>query len=247
MFIVANWKAYVENTARAKALVAVAKKLGRSGEPALIVAPPAPLLGLLAASNRSKVGFAAQDVSATLGGAETGEVTAATAAAAGAAYAIIGHSERRAHGDTNEIVAEKIAHAFAHGLTPILCVGEHEHDPEGRYLGFIREEITAALTPLPGKARTQVIIAYEPIWAIGKGANESITPEALAEMALYIRKVLAELLPGKSGRQTRILYGGAVEPGNIRDLAASTGIDGFLVGHASVDPHTYTALVRALA
>jgi triosephosphate isomerase len=247
MLIVANWKAYVEDIGKAKKLFALSKRLVRGPRVSIVLAPPAPFLGALAFSNRSKVAFAAQDVSPTLGGATTGEATAPMYAAAGATYAIVGHSERRAAGDTPSIVAEKLQRALAHGLTPILCVGEQDRDSEGRYLGSIREEITSALTALSSKERMQVIVAYEPLWAIGKTAAEAITDRDLGEMTLYIRKVLAELLPGKSSAKSLVLYGGSVEPGNIRSLAGGSGVDGFLIGHASVDPLTFSALVKELA
>lgn len=247
MFIVANWKAYVEDTARAKKLFALAKRLARATHVTIALAPAGPLLGMLAPGNRSAVAFAAQDVSATTGGAKTGEVPAQVSAAVGAAYAIIGHSERRAAGDTDAVVAQKLAHALAQGLVPILCVGESKRDSEGRYLSFVREELTRALEPLSPKERAQVIIAYEPLWAIGKTASDAIGPSDLAEMMLYIRKVLAELLPGKSSARSLVLYGGSVEPANIRGLAGASNIDGFLVGHASVDEASFAALVKALA
>ncbi len=246
MLIVANWKAYVEDLAKAKKLLAVSKKLARTVAATIVLAPPAPLLGALATGNRSKVAFAAQDVSLTTGGATTGEATAGAYAAAGATYAILGHSERRAMGDTDGIVAEKLTRAFAHELTPILCVGERERDGEGRYLAVIREEITAALTPFTLKERARVIVAYEPPWAIGKTAALAIGAHDLDEMVLYIRKVLAELLPGKSSSRALVLYGGSVEPENIRALAAGSSVDGFLIGHASADPATFAALVKQL-
>jgi triosephosphate isomerase len=246
MLIVANWKAYVEELAKAKKLFAISKKLARATGCDIVLAPPAPFLGALAIRNKSKVAFAAQDVSATTGGAETSEVTAQAYAAVGAAYAIIGHSERRAAGDTDSIVAEKLAHTLVHGLTPILCVGETERDGEGRYLAVVREELTRAIESFAVKERAKVIVAYEPLWAIGKTVSSAIRPDDLAEMVLYIRKVLAELLPGKSSTRTLVLYGGSVEIGNIRDLAATSNVDGFLVGHSSVDPHTFALLVKQL-
>ncbi|MCR4276118.1 MAG: triose-phosphate isomerase [Candidatus Parcubacteria bacterium] len=247
MLIVANWKAYVEELAKAKKLFALAKRLQKATGVSIVLAPPAPLLGALAVRNRSAVAFAAQDVSLTTGGAHTGEVTAQVFSAANATYAIIGHSERRAAGDTDAIVAEKLAHALAHGLIPILCVGEQERDGEGHYLAMVREELTLAIEPLPPKERAKVIVAYEPLWAIGKTADAAIGPNDLAEMALYIRKVLAELLPGKSFSHSLVLYGGSVESDNARSLAAASGIDGLLVGHASVDPHTFSLLVKELS
>ncbi|MCX6786964.1 MAG: triose-phosphate isomerase [Candidatus Kaiserbacteria bacterium] len=247
MLIVANWKAYVEDFGKAKKLFAVSKKLARETGITIVLAPSAPLLGALALRNKSKVSFAAQDVSATTGGAETGEVTAQAYAATGATYAIIGHSERRAAGDTDATVAEKLAHALAHGLTPILCIGESERDSEGQYLAVVREELTRAIESLAPKERAEVIVAYEPLWAIGKTASAAIGPNDLAEMVLYIRKVLAELLPGKSSARSSVLYGGSVEVENVRDLAANSGVDGFLVGHESIDPHTFILLIRQLA
>lgn len=246
MLIVANWKAYVEDLSKAKKLFAAAKRLARTTKISLILAPPAPLLGALAARNKSDVAFAAQDISSTTGGAATGEITARAYAAAGATYAIIGHSERRTAGDTDSIIAEKLSHALAHGLVPVLCVGENERDGEGRYLAVVREELAAAIGGLVQKERGKVIIAYEPLWAIGKTADAAISPSDLAEMVLYIRKVLAELLPGKSSARTLILYGGSVEPENVRALAAASGIDGLLIGHASIDPRSFSLLIKNL-
>lgn len=246
MLIVANWKAYVEEFAKAKKLFDVGKRLVKTYGITIVLAPPAPLLGALAVKNKSKVEFAAQDVSASSGGALTGEITAQAYSAAGASYAIIGHSERRASGDTDSAISEKLAHALASRLVPILCVGENERDGEGRYLAVVREELTKALEPLAPKERSEIIVAYEPLWAIGKDAEHAILQNDLAEMVLYIRKVLAELLPGKSSQRSLVLYGGSVEPNNIRDLAGASGIDGFLIGHASVDPHVFSSLVKQL-
>ena len=246
MLIIANWKAYVDDLKKAKKLFAVGKNLARTTKSDIVLAPPAPLLGALAIRNRSKVAFSAQDISVTTGGAKTGETTAGAYAQAGATYTIVGHSERRAAGDTDSVVAEKLVRAIAHELIPVLCVGEHERDGEGRYLAFIREELTAALTTLAPKERARAIVAYEPLWAIGKTAEAAINPNDLAEMVLYIRKVLAELLPGKSSAHSLVLYGGSVEPENIRSLAASSSVDGFLIGHASVDPAIFAQLVKEL-
>lgn len=247
MLIVANWKAYVGDMAKAKKLFAVGKRLARATGFDIVLAPPVPLLGALATGNKSKVAFAAQDISATTGGAKTGEATAGAYSAAGASYAVVGHSERRMRGDTDGIIAEKLARAFANGLIPILCVGERERDGEGRYLAFLREELTAALTALTPKERAKVIIAYEPVWAIGKTAADAVSPNDLTEMTLYIRKVLAEFLPGKNPYRSLILYGGSVEPENIRALAEGSRVDGFLIGHASVEPDTFALLVKRLA
>ncbi len=247
MLIVSNWKAYVEDSAKAKKLVALAKRLSKEKKHELVLAPAAPYLALLAAKNKSRVQFAAQDVSATTGGAKTGEMTAQTLAALEISYVIIGHSERRAMGESDAVIAEKMRHALAHGLAPILCVGEHTRDTNAEYLSFVRAQIASAFAPLSQKERMAVVIAYEPIWAIGKSAADALPAHELAEMILYIRKVLGEYLPGKAPAKIRVLYGGSAEPENARELAAGSGVDGFLVGHASVDPAMYSALVKTVS
>lgn len=246
MLIVANWKAYVEDAAHAKALVALSKRLARTTKHTIVLAPPAPLLGACRGRREGNIAFAAQDVSATTGGAATGEATAQAFAGAGATYAIIGHSERRRAGDTLSIVAEKLTHALAQGLTPILCVGELVRDPEGRYLTSIREQLTTALDRCSQKDRAAVIIAYEPVWAIGGSAENAIRPDDLDEMVLYIEKVIAELLSGNTSRHTIVLYGGSVEASNVRELGATSHISGFLVGRASTDPTRFAELVKQL-
>jgi triosephosphate isomerase len=247
MLIVANWKSYVETREEAKKLFAIAKRLVTSiRRVRIVLAPSAPHLGLLVPGNRSKVAFAGQDVSDTTVSAATGEISGATLRNIGATYVIVGHSERRAKGETDAIVAEKMKRALVNGLTPILCIGEKERDPEARYLGLLRSQIAAVFSNLSPREQLCVIIAYEPIWAIGKSAADALAPTDLAEMVLYIRKVLSEYLPGKSAAKTTILYGGSVESANVRDIAGGSQVDGFLVGRASADPAMFQALVKAL-
>lgn len=248
MLIVSNWKAYVAEVSKAKALVAAAKRLAGTRDMDFVLAPPAPYLGLFANAKKGakeRVSFAAQDVSNSTGGAATGEVTAAALADMGVRYAILGHSERRAMGETDSLILSKVQHALAHSITPILCIGERERDSEARYLAFLRTQIAGIYAPLAPKERARIIVAYEPIWAIGKSAAESITAQELHEMVLYIRKVLAEYVPGRA-QSVSILYGGSVEPANIRGLAGGAEIQGFLVGHASATVASFTGLVKAL-
>lgn len=246
MLIVGNWKAYVEKRTQAKLLYNAAKKMSAAGKHTIVVAPAAPYIGILAPTNRSAVGFACQDVSDSTGGGETAEVTAAAYADMGVTYAIIGHSERRARGDTNEVVLSKVQHALAHGLVPILCIGEATRDADAAYLQTLRVQIASVLSALTPKERINIVIAYEPVWAIGPKATGVITPEDLEEMVRYIRKVLAESVPGRANEKVRILYGGSVNAENAKTLTAGTGVDGLLIGHASTEPKTFTALVKAV-
>jgi triosephosphate isomerase (TIM) len=248
MLIVSNWKAYVENPAKAKALVAAAKRLVARGGADIVLAPSSPFLGMFATDKgNKKLLFAAQDLSDSTGGAATGEITAAMLSGLGVSYVILGHSERRAMGEDDALIVSKVQHALAHGLIPIVCVGERERDADANYLQFLRAQINSIFSPLTPKERIKVVLAYEPIWAIGKSAAESITPHELHEMVLYIRKVLGDFFPGTSAQKVTILYGGSVEPGNIRDLAGGSQVDGFLIGHASVEVSSFTALVKGVA
>lgn len=246
MIIVANWKAKVETVAQAKKLVTASKKIADSKKHNLIVAPSAPHLGLLAYGTKTKLAFASQDISQTAGTAQTGEVTGKMLVGVGVTYVIIGHSERRALGDTQEILVLKLRNALASRLIPIVCIGEHERDVEAHYLSVLRTQITQVLTPLSAKDRAQIIFAYEPLWAIGKQASLGIQPEDLNEMVSYIRKVLSDFLPGKASEKSIILYGGAVEQSNAKALTHDTGINGLLVGHASSDATSFMALAKAL-
>jgi triosephosphate isomerase (TIM) len=246
MFIVSNWKAYVDEAARAKQLVALARRHAAKGKHKMVVAPSAPYLGLLSKKGRSKLAFASQDVSATTGGALTGEITAATLADFGVTYVIIGHSERRREGETDALIALKAQQAFAAGLIPILCIGEQARDPEAHYLHQLRVQIDTVIQALPPKHRAKVVIAYEPIWAIGKSALDAIQPTDLIEMVLYIRKALGTHMTAKEAGKVKVIYGGSVEPTNIASLAAEGHVDGFLIGHASVEVKNFNALLSAL-
>ena len=245
MLVIANWKAYVDEVSRAKELAAVARRLA-NGKHKIVIAPSAPYLGLLAKKGKSKLGFAAQDVSVSTGGARTGETTAAMLQSLGVSYVIIGHSERRREGETDAMVALKASQAFAAGLTPILCIGEKARDPEARYLKELRGQLDTVMAAVPQKHRAKVVVAYEPIWAIGKSALDAIQPADLAEMVLYIRKALGSHVTAKEAGKMKVVYGGSVEPANIAGLAREGLVDGFLIGHASVEPKSLTALVKAL-
>ncbi|HEX8591501.1 MAG TPA: triose-phosphate isomerase [Candidatus Paceibacterota bacterium] len=247
MLIVGNWKAYVDDAKQAKELVVLARRVAASGKHRVIVAPPAPYLGLLSKKGKSKLSFAAQDVSSAAGGARTGETTAAMLADFGVSYVIVGHSERRREGETDTLVATKAGQAFAAGLIPILCIGEKARDIDAQYLKELRAQLNAVITAVPQKHRAKIIVAYEPVWAIGKSALDAIQPGDLAEMVLYIRKALSEHVPAKEAAKMKVIYGGSVEPANIASLAKEGLVDGFLVGHASAEVKSFAALIKAFA
>jgi len=243
MLIIGNWKSYVESKEDAKELNAAAKRAAVKTRHKIVIAPPAPFIALLAGDKRAKVQVAGQDVSDTTVGAATGEVSATALKRAGALYVIIGHSERRARGETDAIVAEKVVRAFGAGLIPIICVGEQVRDTDAAYLGLLRVQIETALSKLGPKERGKVVIAYEPIWAIGKSAADAAAPRDVAEMMLYIKKLLMPL----GAEKATVIYGGSVEPANAAALAKEGGVGGFLIGHASADPKMFAAIIKAVS
>lgn len=243
MLIIGNWKSYVESKEDAKDLMAATKRAAAKSRHKIVVAPPFPFVGMLASDKRAKVQVAGQDVSDSTLGASTGEVSATALKQSGATYAIIGHSERRARGETDALIAEKVVRAVSTGLIPVVCVGEKERDANAQYLAHLRAQLEAALAKLQPKERAKVVIAYEPIWAIGKSAADAAVPRDVAEMMLYIKKVLAPLGVPKP----IVLYGGSVEPSNVAALAKEGGVGGFLIGHASADAKAFSAIVKAVS
>lgn len=241
--IVANWKMHPKTLREAKRLVTVTKKaLGSSRAVTVVVAPPAVFLRDLAkgASSRS-LPYAAQNVHWEEVGAHTGDTSIPQAIDAGAKWVIIGHSERRALGETNADVRKKVAAVIEDDLKPIICVGEQERDTEGAYLRTFSEQVITALAGVPKGALKDVTIAYEPVWAIG--GTETVSPSKVHETVLYIRKLLFEVY-GKPALSIPILYGGSVEDDDVVAMMTEGEVQGVLVGHASVDAKRFPRLIK---
>lgn len=185
----------------------------------------------------------AQDVHWEESGAYTGEVSPKMLAKLGVGYVIVGHSERRQYfGETDETVNKKVKSIFEHGLVPIMCVGETLDEREaGETTSRIGEQVRSGIRSLGDEAIRRLVVAYEPIWAIGTGKTAS-SPEA-QEAIGAIRQVLREA-DKAAAEATRIQYGGSVKPGNIRELMEQPDIDGALVGGASLDPEEFAMLIR---
>lgn len=244
--VIGNWKRYVESPERAKSF---AKKLRRSARQfsgvEVALAPSFPLLPpVVQALKGSVISTMAQTVSPFTDGKHTGEVSARTLALAGASGVIIGHSERRAAGESNEEIAEQVAAADGAGLRIVLCVGETERDPAGGHFSTVAGQVRSALAAKPAAAHT--VIAYEPVWAIGKSASEAVHAQDLQEMVIYIRKILTESMGRTAALRVPILYGGSVEESNAKELLEEGGVSGFLVGHASADVDSFLEILRAV-
>jgi triosephosphate isomerase (TIM) len=195
-------------------------------------------------SDRIPIGLGAQDCYWEVQGAFTGEVSAPMLAKLNVSYVIVGHSERRQlFGETDAIVARKAKAVFAAGMTPILCVGETAEERDGgRTEDRVTTQIKAGFGGLAPDQAARIVVAYEPIWAIGTGRNA--TAEDAGRVAGLIRRQVASSAGDEAAGAVRIQYGGSVKPGNIREFMAHPEIDGALVGGASLDPEDFALIVK---
>jgi triosephosphate isomerase len=211
----------------------------------IVIAPPFTALAAAAtAVDGSSIGVGAQNLHWERDGAFTGEVSAGMVREAGARYAIIGHSERRTlFGDTDATVNKKARAALAGGLVPIVCIGEtlDERD-RNETMAVLDRQIKDGLDGLTGEQLSGMVLAYEPVWAIGTGRNA--TPAQAGEAHHHIRQRLKGWFGRDASERCRVLYGGSVKPDNIAKLAAQPDVDGALVGGASLDPKSFFAIIQ---
>lgn len=196
----------------------------------------------LVTADKYEIAYGAQDLSQHDSGAYTGEISGAFIAKLDARYVLIGHSERRTlHAETDEVVAGKVAAALRHGLVPVLCVGEtaddlEQHGPSAVPVAQLRAALEGVA---PG---AEIVVAYEPVWAIGSG--RAATPEQAQQVAAALRAELVNLLGEDAAASTRVLYGGSVKSGNIAGFMREPDVDGALVGGASLDLDEFASIVR---
>ncbi len=195
--------------------------------------------------DRLLIGYGAQDLSPYDDGAYTGDISGTMLAKLGCSYVIVGHSERRAHhGEDDATVNAKLKAAYRHGLTPILCVGETDDiREEGRHVPHCRAQLDAALDGITAVQAASVVVAYEPVWAIGTG--KVATPADAQEVCTQIRSHLATLYSPEVAAGIRILYGGSVKASNAAEIVKEPDIDGALVGGASLDGSEFATIVLA--
>jgi triosephosphate isomerase (TIM) len=247
--IAGNWKmnlTHLEAIAHVQKLAFGLKEADYAAADITVLPPFTDLRSVqtLVDADRLELVYGAQDVSAQEKGAYTGEVSALMLAKLGCTYVLAGHSERREHHHEDDaLVNAKVKAAFKHELTPILCVGEglEVRRAEG-HLSHCLSQLDGALEKVPAEQARQIVIAYEPVWAIGTG--EVATPDDAQEVCGAIRTRLAELYSGDLADQVRILYGGSVKSGNIAGIMAETDIDGALVGGASLDAGEFIKICR---
>lgn len=224
---------------------AIKKTAGTLRNVQTVICPPfiyAAELKKTATGHRCVVG--AQNTWYENDGAFTGEVSPAMITSVGLSYVIIGHSERRALGETDELINKKVLAALKAKLTVVLCVGERERDQDGHYLKFISEQIKHALKGVTKKELGLIVLAYEPIWAIGKHALRAASPDDALEVSILIKKTMTELY-GKDGTAAPILYGGSVDANNAWEFLTKSQVHGLLVGRASLDPKIFTEILKS--
>jgi triosephosphate isomerase (TIM) len=243
--IAGNWKMY-KTQAEARAFVAALKPLvAGSNHCDVILAPPFTALAAAAEAVRgTAILVAAQNAYWEAEGAFTGEISMRMLAETGCHAVILGHSERRQYfGETDATVNRKLKAALKAGLLPIVCVGENLEEREAAQTETVlRGQFSGSLAALTGEELSRILLAYEPVWAIGTG--RTATPEIAAATHRFLRQLAAEQFTPERAAGLRILYGGSVKPENIRGLMAQVDIDGALVGGASLDPQSFASIVN---
>ena len=249
--IAGNWKMHKTHLEGVQLTQKVAWSLDKEVTDVVEVVVCAPFtalrsVGTLIDGDKLPIGLGAQDCHQEAQGAYTGEISAPMLAKLGCQYVIVGHSERREYfGETDELISRKGRAVVAAGMRPIVCVGEVLAEREaGRTAEVVEGQVRGSLVGLTG-ADTGLVIAYEPVWAIGTGRTAS--PEDAQETIGLIRRLLVELAGQATADATRILYGGSVKPGNTEDLMAQPDVDGGLVGGASIVAEDFAEIVKGTA
>ena len=243
--VAGNWKMnndYVDSE------ILVSKLLGKHkhSNTEVIIAPPfTNLLASINALKGSSIKVAAQNMHFAESGAYTGEVSAAMLKSIGVETVILGHSERRAYfNESDDLLAKKVDTALAHDMRVIFCFGEELKDRKsGNENSVVESQIKKALFHLPEAAWSQIVLAYEPVWAIGTG--ETATPDQAQDMHAFIRKTLANAYAQSLADSVSILYGGSVKSSNAEEIFSKTDVDGGLIGGAALDAEHFTAIVNA--
>lgn len=244
-FIAGNWKMNL-NPEQGAQLASEIKSGITADKVEVVVCPPAlTVAATVGAVNNSAVGVGTQNMYTETSGAYTGEISAEMIKDAGCGYVILGHSERRAYfGETDAFVNQKTKKALATGLTPIPCVGEVlEERKANKHIDVVTTQVNALIDGISSEDISKVVIAYEPVWAIGTG--ETASPEQAQEMHAVIRTILKETYGAETAEKVRILYGGSMKPANAKELLSQTDVDGGLIGGASLKADSFLEIINA--
>lgn len=241
--IIGNWKMNPESGKLAETLYKNIIKSKFSSKLDVVICPPFVYLEKLKKILK-KIPLGVQNISHKDKGAFTGEVSGNMVYDLGARYVILGHSERRAMGEEDEVINQKIKIALASGLNPILCVGEKNRDDNHDYFNVIKNQIEKDFNGVNKNSISNAIVAYEPVWAIGKDAVREATPEEFREVAVFIKKILSDKFGANTVKNIRIIYGGSVNTKNAQDFVVAGEADGFLVGRDSLDAKKFIKIIE---
>ncbi|MBF0259031.1 MAG: triose-phosphate isomerase [Desulfamplus sp.] len=243
--IAGNWKMFKTGSQSVETALSLAELSCDVKDIDIMIAPPFPALALVNEKIRaSRIHLGAQNLFYEKAGAYTGEVSAEMLKETGVSYVIIGHSERRQYfGETNESVCRKIRAAVDSALAPVMCIGETEDEKkEEKTFYVLDKQIENGLKGFRSDELSDLVIAYEPVWAIGTG--NSATPDQVQQVHRYIRTKIQKFFNRKFAEETRIIYGGSVKPDNISELMAHDDVDGALVGGASLDADNFIKIIK---
>ena len=243
-FIIGNWKMNPATKEEAKEIFASIRKTAmRLRRARVIIFPPAVFLSSLE-SKKNPVYLGIQDIDKDISGARTGAISAKMAKSVGARYVIVGHSERRALGDSDIIVAEKFNRAIEAGLIPILCIGEKKRDQDGDYFSEITRELSTVLKSVIKTSAPKFMVAYEPVWAVGGAYDNALSSEEMRAMTIFIKKTCADYMPKEKALRTPVLYGGSVDAENAKLMLSHGDIDGLLIGRQSLDAGRFSEIIK---
>ncbi len=240
--VAGNWKMNL-NKAEAEILYNNLESKSYPDDVEVIIAPASIYLNSF--SNASKVSISSQDVSANNNGAFTGEFSAEMLYSINLRYAIVGHSERRIfHKETDLLIFQKVEMLLKHGITPIFCCGESLSDRESKnHFNVVKSQLSQIISNLSPKEFSEIIIAYEPVWAIGTGLTAN--PQDAQDMHSFIRGLVSEEFGSEISEITSILYGGSCKPSNAKELFSKNDIDGGLIGGASLDSESFESIINS--
>lgn len=244
--LVGNWKMNPQKEVDVKKKISDFKKHSKGLRGVdVVICPPHVFIQSASRFCSGSISLGAQDMFWKKEGSYTGETSPEMLRGFDVQYVIIGHSERRELGETNEIVAQKTSAALESRILPIVCVGEKTRDEEGKYLDEIKTQLTESLRKVPKTKIDSVVIAYEPVWAIG--ASSAMDSHEMHQMTLFIKKTLIKMFSRKVADKIRVLYGGSITEDNARDMIELGNVDGLLVGRASLDPKQFALIYKNIS
>lgn len=244
--VIGNWKMNPDTLKEAKTLVeGIKRKMVTIKKTTAVICPPALFFSELKGKSASKkLFFGLQNVGKEKGGAHTGDISVTMAKTAGATYVLVGHSERRAGGETNDDTSKKVTLLLEQKMKPVLCVGETVVDDNAGHLTHIKTQLVQGLAGVSVTDITNVIIAYEPVFAIG--AKNPITSHQIHQRNIFIKKVLADLYGQAKAFEVPILYGGSVNASNAKEIVEGGEVDGLLVGRDSLNADNFIKMLKDL-